>query len=81
MGSAVGKVVVTEVMRSTKGKFRRASRKSASAPSRSCTLAEWTLTASSKPSVSVRMWRLRPLDRRRGALVTSANALPRKVGM
>src|SRR5215216_3481759 len=46
------------MMRSTKGKLRRASRKSASAPSRSCTLADWTLTASSTPSVSVRMWAL-----------------------
>jgi hypothetical protein len=37
------------------------------------------VTASSMPGVSVRMWRLRPLDRRRGALVTGANASPRKI--
>jgi len=31
------------------------------APSRSWMPAEWTLTARRRPSVSVRMWRLRPL--------------------
>src|SRR4051812_19348727 len=48
------------MMRSRNGKLRRASRSSASAPSRSCTLAGWTFTASSRPRVSVRTWRLRP---------------------
>src|SRR4051794_12422710 len=42
------------MMRSRNGKLRRASRSSASAPSRSCTLAGWTFTANSRPRVSVR---------------------------
>ena len=35
----------------------------AGAPSRSWTPAPWTTTAISRPPVSVRMWRLRPLTR------------------
>ena len=48
------------MIRSTNGNSRRAWRSSGSAPSRSCTSARCTTTASSRPSVSVSMWRLRP---------------------
>jgi hypothetical protein len=47
-------------MRAMKGNKRRACRSSGSAPSRSCTLAGCTTTASSMPMVSVSRWRLRP---------------------
>ena len=40
--------------------FGAVSPSSASAPSRSWTLAGWTVAASRRPSVSVRTWRLRP---------------------
>ena len=47
---------------SMKGKKRRVRRsRTSSAPSRSCTAAEWTTTFISKPSVSTRIWRLRPV--------------------
>src|SRR5712692_10702251 len=49
-------------MNSMKGNKRRVRRSSTSAtPSRSCTLAGWTATLSNRPSVSTRIWRLRPL--------------------
>jgi membrane-bound inhibitor of C-type lysozyme len=43
------------------GNQRRAMRGSWRAPSRSCTSAGWTTTVSRKPSVSTRIWRLRPV--------------------
>lgn len=48
-------------MRSMNGKARRLLRSNITAPSRSCTLAGWTTTFSRRPSVSTRMWRLRPV--------------------
>src|SRR5262245_4752742 len=48
------------MIRLMNGKLCHASRSSASAPSQSWTLAVWMLTATSKPRVSVRTWRLRP---------------------
>src|SRR5271168_5151010 len=48
-------------MRSINGKDRRAVRSRSRAPSRSCTLAGWTVTLRRRPSVSTRMWRLRPV--------------------
>src|ERR1700686_3097802 len=39
----------------------RAVRSRSLAPSRSCTLAGWTATLNMRPSVSTRIWRLRPV--------------------
>jgi hypothetical protein len=43
------------------GNQRRAQRSNWRAPSRSCTSAEWTTTFSRRPSLSTRIWRLRPV--------------------